>query len=98
MAPELPLPTPPEALDLTKDDSSPESTEPVVIPYDPEKARDDIRGQLALRLITLLTFIVVAGFVSIWLPVLIAWSKGGYVDISTPLKDMLQLVMAPVVG
>jgi hypothetical protein len=98
MATEPPQPNPPEELDLTNDDNSPESPEPVVIPYDPEKARDDIRGKLALRLITLLTFIVVAAFVSIWLPVLIAWSKGGYIDISMPLKDTLQLLMAPVVG
>jgi len=97
-------------LDLTKDEVDLVATDrppleiktvPVDVtrsPYDAEKARDDIRGKLALLLIRLLTFIVVAAFVSIWLPVLIAWTKGGYIEIATPLKDMLQLLLAPVVG
>jgi hypothetical protein len=99
MAIDPPESNPPEELDLTQEDkSSPESTEPRVVPYDPGKALDDIRGKIALCLIHLLTFIVVATFVSIWIPVLIAWRAGGYIDISTPLKDMLQLLLAPVVG
>src|SRR5437763_1402700 len=97
-------------LDLTKDEVGLTPTDPPTLEikpvpvavtrsqYDAEKARDDIRGRMALLLIRLLIFIVVAAFVSIWLPVLIAWKKGGYIEIATPLKDMLQLLLAPVVG
>jgi len=97
-------------LDLTKDEVDlvssdrpvPEiRTVPVDVttsPYDAEKARDDIRGKLALLLIYLLIFVVVAAFVSIWIQVLIAWTKGNNIDTTIPLKDMLQLILAPVVG
>jgi|SRR6185436_5731375 len=82
-----PQPTDTGELDLTQDDASPaDAPAPKAIPYDPEKAREDVRGKLALALVKLLAFVIVAAFASVWIPVIVAWKNGGYIDVATPLK------------
>jgi hypothetical protein len=55
--------------------------------YDPVKAREGMRGQLAGGLIVLLAFVVVASFVTVWV-------RG---NLTEPTKDLLGLILGPVV-
>ena len=78
-------------LDLTDRDSdeasaSAWSSAVATEPYDPSKAREDMRARIALSLVLLLCFVVAAAFVTVWV--------AG--DLTEDIKDLLTLVLGPV--
>ncbi len=74
--------------DLTVVDDQGEPTNaPTDQPYNPEKARDELRGKIAGWLIALLGFIVLASFMTLWL----TNSK-----LTDGVKDILTIVFGPV--
>lgn len=55
-------------------------------PYDPLKAREDMRARIAIYLVLLLCFVVAAAFVTVWV--------AG--DLTEDIKDLLTLVLGPI--
>lgn len=87
-----------EQIDLSADDIDLTSVEPppapgsdrapVAIPFDPSKQRENVRGIIAGALLALLSFIIVASFISYWWDLL---------DAAT-LEGLLTIIFAPVLG
>ncbi len=59
-----------------------------VVPYDPAKARESVRGRIALSLIGLLAATILVSFVLLWM----------HPDRSKELHDLLALIFAPLVA
>jgi hypothetical protein len=79
--------SPPESLDLgSAADTTFSGIE--TIPYDPTKARESVRGWIALSLIALLATTILVSFVLLWI----------HPDRSKELHDLLALVFGPLVA
>ena len=72
-----------EELDVSLPDTAPSSR-----PYDPEPARDRLRGWLAVALLAMLAVVVAAAWVSLW------WSLATEAEI----KDLLGVILPPIVA
>jgi len=59
-----------------------------VVPFDPMKARENVRGWIALSLIGLLAATIIVSFVLLWI----------HPDRSKELHDLLALVFGPLVA
>ena len=64
-------------------------------PYDPERARDEVRTRVTFFLLWVLTGVVAATLLSLW----ILWLRGAEVAAQTSsLKDLAAIILNPIVA
>ena len=78
------------SLDLTAQEPTGAAATPLPVPhtepYSVARKREDMRGKIAISLVTLFAFVVIAAFVTVWVTA----------ELSTGIKDLLALVLGPV--